>query len=309
MSRAYSNKVVPSKVATKFCKVCFDLKKTKEEYESHYVRETPEPTSKVTCPVLLSMECTYCGGNGHTVKYCKALANEKKQEARFQKKIENEKINKIKDQETSTKRPANPMNIFAALCDDSSDSDTEQKQKQKKVKKAPLVLTTSNAKTNSKKVAPAPQNLPGKLTNEDFPQLASAKPVTKLTPISFSSIAIQVYQEQEQERLDQEEADLLARLEEINKKKQEAVQPKTIKPVFLPTVKKENVIPKATAVSSAPSTVFALPITPQVDTTSRSLFDRSDYLDMSDEEDEPEIQQINNRNQVVYNSADFDEDW
>jgi hypothetical protein len=54
----------------KFCKVCKDVGKTLQEYTSHYVRESPKPTSRVVCPTLNSLVCRYCKTNGHTVKHC-----------------------------------------------------------------------------------------------------------------------------------------------------------------------------------------------------------------------------------------------
>ena len=43
----------------------------------HWLRESPEPNSKVVCPVLLATECRYCKEYGHTVSGCpkKKLAN------------------------------------------------------------------------------------------------------------------------------------------------------------------------------------------------------------------------------------------
>ena len=80
MSRTLSCK--PTSNKSKFCKVCFDLGKTKEEYESHYVRATPDANAKITCPALLALECTYCRTPGHTVKYCKELSRDKKERER-----------------------------------------------------------------------------------------------------------------------------------------------------------------------------------------------------------------------------------
>lgn len=62
-----------STFATKFCKVCFDSGKSKEEYTSHFIRETPDKNSKVVCPTLLSLTCQYCKGSGHTPRYCPIL--------------------------------------------------------------------------------------------------------------------------------------------------------------------------------------------------------------------------------------------
>lgn len=57
--------------STAYCKVCHDAGKSKAEYTSHYVKQTPAPDSKIVCPYLLSLECAYCQQKGHTPKYCK----------------------------------------------------------------------------------------------------------------------------------------------------------------------------------------------------------------------------------------------
>ena len=53
-----------------FCKVCFDAGKPAKEYNSHYVKSTPGPNGKVTCPTLLIQACLNCGQPGHTSGYC-----------------------------------------------------------------------------------------------------------------------------------------------------------------------------------------------------------------------------------------------
>ena len=54
----------------KFCKICKDIGKTIDEYTSHYVRESPNPNSRVVCPTLNAAVCRYCKDAGHTVKHC-----------------------------------------------------------------------------------------------------------------------------------------------------------------------------------------------------------------------------------------------
>jgi hypothetical protein len=68
-----------------FCKICFDAGKSPLEYESHYVRSSTGPDSKVVCPTLLALNCRFCHESGHTVNYCKVLAQRKKQEERMQR--------------------------------------------------------------------------------------------------------------------------------------------------------------------------------------------------------------------------------
>jgi len=72
-------KLYPDK-ENKFCRVCYDAKKSYEEYSSHYVKDIPGPEGKVTCPMLLSQACRYCGEVGHTVKYCKKIEEKENKE-------------------------------------------------------------------------------------------------------------------------------------------------------------------------------------------------------------------------------------
>ena len=55
---------------TAYCSVCHSAGKSKEEYTSHYLRESKAPDAKTTCPYLLSITCGYCKNKGHTPKYC-----------------------------------------------------------------------------------------------------------------------------------------------------------------------------------------------------------------------------------------------
>jgi hypothetical protein len=57
-----------------FCKICFDTGKLEQIYNSHFVRETRDPNSRIICPTLLAMECRYCFLKGHTVSKCPKLA-------------------------------------------------------------------------------------------------------------------------------------------------------------------------------------------------------------------------------------------
>ena len=109
---------------TPFCKVCFDAGKAEKEYTSHYVRSEPGPKGKVVCPTLLSQECGYCRGNGHTPKFCTVLiANkvaEEKTARQVAKKIEQEK-QEAEKKTASSKKLVKNNNKFAALSDDADD--------------------------------------------------------------------------------------------------------------------------------------------------------------------------------------------
>lgn len=60
-----------------FCKVCYDAKRPASEYESHYVRETPNPNSKIICPIILNTVCHKCGKKGHVKSSCNVKVHNK----------------------------------------------------------------------------------------------------------------------------------------------------------------------------------------------------------------------------------------
>jgi hypothetical protein len=66
-----------SQTKTPFCKVCFDAKKSKDEYTSHWVKSKAGPDGVVVCPYLLSLQCRYCKGKGHTPRGCPVLKKRK----------------------------------------------------------------------------------------------------------------------------------------------------------------------------------------------------------------------------------------
>ena len=75
-----------SQIKTPFCKVCFDAKKCKDEYTSHWVKSAPGPTGVVICPYLLSIKCRYCKAKGHTPRCCPVL--KKRQAIKYIRKPE-----------------------------------------------------------------------------------------------------------------------------------------------------------------------------------------------------------------------------
>ena len=81
MSKTTFGKNTTAMKRTAFCKICKDAGKSKEEYTSHWPRESPRHDSAVVCPTLLSQECRYCHGLGHTKKWCPIL-KKKEEECR-----------------------------------------------------------------------------------------------------------------------------------------------------------------------------------------------------------------------------------
>ena len=81
-----------SKVSVKkSCKFCKDSGKSEEEYSNHFLRESKDPNSRITCPTLLAIECRYCFKKGHTVSKCAKLLKEKNGQ---QKKVPSAPIKK-----------------------------------------------------------------------------------------------------------------------------------------------------------------------------------------------------------------------
>ena len=128
-----------------FCKICYDMHKSASEYTSHSVKNG----DKVTCPVLLNIECLYCKNSGHTYSYCPNFRTPPK-----------------KISQKPPQKPIKPLqkpkkNIFSVLLDESSedeelqgeqdsyeqDSDEEQQSEQQDndVFDIPSLLRTTNS--------------------------------------------------------------------------------------------------------------------------------------------------------------------
>jgi len=78
---------------TPFCKVCQDAGKPESEFRSHFTRATQDRNSKVTCPLLLSLECRICFKSGNTQKYCKVTVRSDKPTSKPEAEPKRQKIN------------------------------------------------------------------------------------------------------------------------------------------------------------------------------------------------------------------------
>lgn len=106
----------------------------------HFVRTTREPSSAVTCPLLLGTVCSFCDKKGHTAKYCGARAEAEviaKTAFRDAKKLSLTKggwTDPVKTKPKSARaQPAakHTAGVFAALvCEISSDSEQDYDPKE-----------------------------------------------------------------------------------------------------------------------------------------------------------------------------------
>ena len=120
-----------------FCKICYDMHKTASEYTTHSVKKD----GKVTCPVLLKIECLYCKNSGHTYSYCPNFRTPPK-----------------KISQKPPQKPIKPLqkpkkNVFSVLLDESSEdeepnqhhSDEEQSEQHDDDFDIPPLLRTTNS--------------------------------------------------------------------------------------------------------------------------------------------------------------------
>ena len=109
----------------KYCKVCQDAGKSEAEFRSHFTRESRDPNSKVTCPILLALECRYCYKNGHTVKYCPIIKEREKMHRREEASYRQYEMDKKASKPIEKPKQA-PRNVFTCLNCDSDDENNNQ---------------------------------------------------------------------------------------------------------------------------------------------------------------------------------------
>jgi len=132
MSRQQATKQQRSKQ----CTFCMKAGEAESVYKSHFIRESPDPNSKVVCPLLLATICPNCDKLGHTYKNCpKTLADEKDRKRREYKLRCAEADSRAKKAEAEAKKNStNEKSLkkcgnFAALMDSSDDEDDEKPKK------------------------------------------------------------------------------------------------------------------------------------------------------------------------------------
>lgn len=143
MSRNFNSntRVVNAPRKQPCCKVCKDAGKSETDYSSHWPRDDEGNT---ICPTLLAQECRYCHESGHTVKYCKKLAQHKASEEKGKHQEDRAKRIAAFHGTPKTKvEQAQTQSRFALLVGDDSDNEDE----------FPVLSKKSPQKDGSKQVA------------------------------------------------------------------------------------------------------------------------------------------------------------
>ena len=153
-SKSNSKKVAPA--PQPYCAHCFNLGKDESVFRSHWLRESPDSSSKIVCPELLATECPYCFKPGHTRSRCPVLIAQdkvaKKEEWRRKTQVETEA--KAKVEQSKKTQTAKGSSKFAALMEDSDSEDEKQVINVSKNIKISTILEDFPALSSSKKVVP-----------------------------------------------------------------------------------------------------------------------------------------------------------
>lgn len=191
-----NNKNNNNNIKKPFCKVCQDAGKTESEYTSHFVKSDK---GIVICLTLLGVVCRYCSKQGHTIKFCPTIEQNKKEDKKHAFKAQKEE----KEQYVTKKSNKKTSNLYASLCDDTS-SDEE-----------------SNKKTNKNSIYISKNKQ--LINNDDFPELSVKQKHAKVEPLAFKNIIKITQQQEQQKREAKEEEESLKRLNEKKFKKEEII--------------------------------------------------------------------------------------
>jgi len=159
-------------ISNKHCTVCKLAGLPADIVRSHFVRETPDPLSPVTCPLILNNECSYCHKVGHLPSTCPAIANLKRE-----KKNDDKEYRRIQFEATTKKAKTNSAiqskSIFAAAFEETTSSDSESDERLKRT-------TAKNKVRKTPKEPEEPQpkkskhDNPIELTMSNFPTMAGS---------------------------------------------------------------------------------------------------------------------------------------
>lgn len=127
------------------CKVCFDAGMPESMYNSHYVRQTPDIRSKVVCPTLLAVTCSYCQKKGHTPSRC--LKKERDESTLTYSSFDNDSMNTWT---TVSSKPQYciPTNLYSLLNAEADDEDDEDDDDTVLTMESPVTDSTASYTKN-----------------------------------------------------------------------------------------------------------------------------------------------------------------
>jgi len=180
-----SNKSSTYASPTPFCKVCKDAGKSDF---NHWVKDRSGAT---ICPTLLSLECRFCFGSGHTVKYCPTLKERGQTPHQYNTKPV------APEQKPSTQFSS--KNAYSELEDD-EDNDKQTKNKKQQGNQASNITTTNFSVINiagkdyrAQKSEPIKKQEQKQKSVNEFPSLVAPvqapRPTSGPTAKTWASIA------------------------------------------------------------------------------------------------------------------------
>uniref|UniRef100_A0A6C0HS14 Nanos-type domain-containing protein n=1 Tax=viral metagenome TaxID=1070528 RepID=A0A6C0HS14_9ZZZZ len=73
----HKEKGMSKNAQTKHCTICANAGLPKEVYSTHFIRESRDKSSRVTCPLLKNNICSKCQLKGHFASSCKVVIHKK----------------------------------------------------------------------------------------------------------------------------------------------------------------------------------------------------------------------------------------
>lgn len=172
--KIHSEKARTNAAPKPYCKVCHDAGKPLAMYTSHFVRQSPDPNSRVVCPTLLSQKCAICSKTGHTQSRCQMIAQSQRTE---------ERCMRMRAENDRKENPGKPTNTITNPFDHLVNSDDdEEEQALDRIRRSRPARKEAAANNNKVRTDTLASSLASSLA--DFPALLGAKkPVAKTVNI------------------------------------------------------------------------------------------------------------------------------
>jgi len=81
----HKQEVMSKNAQTKHCTICANAGLPKEVYSTHFIRESRDMSSRVTCPLLKNNVCGKCQLKGHFASSCKVVFRKKEDAVKVEK--------------------------------------------------------------------------------------------------------------------------------------------------------------------------------------------------------------------------------